>query len=1203
MMSNLATAFEIAMEKARRLAEQAAPPPIAEYSPPADLMSDSMAMQAAGEEAMYYQPPAPYSSDASASMPAPMPEPWQAPAFNPYEPTPDFQQPMQPEAVASPDFYQGDWNPYTQDVALPGPQATPDFTQAEGFGPQLGGGLSSIANFIGGLPLPSGGAGYAASAPSGMTVGEGAGNIATAVADTAEAFKGLPLPSGGYYGAATGAPSGATVGDVYTVVDYPSEAGSQFLRNNLPDPIANPIATGFDVATSPETVAGAFLGGPGVLSNVLGRGTQGAVPYFTSAFGAGLAGQAAADAGAPPVVQGLASVAGGVGGALAPAAIKGLGNAGVDAAQNYARSAMDVGDAAVPTQAASRAVAPPATFEGGGSPIRAISPTEGTDIAPAAGGMPKLSKEELIAQQKALLGDDAATWTIKTGPEIEAEQQLKSGYYRDTGHVTKRANALSEAMDAQKADKPLLDNGYRAGIGPGNNNLEKAALAAVPDWEKFNIEQFAAAEAATKALVAPNEPLRASVVKNAVDALAAPISIKSVLSPPFLRQGMTRFATAPRAAIDELMQSMKAAMSEQQALDLNWRIKTDPLIRSTQGIAGDALAGKTWQDVGGTILTFGSGSTLDTAPEELAALRQSWLGRKIQGFGPAKLSDRQAALELNLHRTNWYKGVAANMIKAGADDPAEYVKLREFIEHATQRGSWSQGSIPAFFSTRALSGRVQAVIDILANIPGGLVGGYARPGVAQETGKTLLGMTAAGSAMIGIPAALGLGNIEMKNGLPTLRVGNDHFDPWAGWNPIAKLAIGIGKDIEERVGEGNYRDLPQDAFSVVGGRTVDFLKRGLSPSFGLGVATASKKDFLGQPFNLADRIASGEVPADLLAPFIIQSIYDAYREGGIESAIRVGVPSFFSVGTNTYVPNAEIANERIAEEMKKGLLPTTYTDENGQQKPVKTYADLRAADPLAADEFNKRNPDIMDKRQSVQSETSQRINELHAEFNTRQQKRDTILLPTDPEEWRKVSAADNAEVQAAIEERARDFGDYEKEPQSLLDLANMKYHTAIEASTVDDQVDWDKVDRELAKMSPQEQDLLFANRLAGETDARKQYIRDLVKLEPFFQSRDEAWARLQQANPEFAQYKDLDAYRLAKVLEVMQKNPGYPRPVVEDLIDKSLGVLTQSASLAGAQYLVQNRELVPLLAKYGFSVPALVAPLAGQPIAAGGAGR
>jgi hypothetical protein len=405
----------------------------------------------------------------------------------------------------------------------------------------------------------------------------------------------------------------------------------------------------------------------------------------------------------------------------------------------------------------------------------------------------------------------------------------------------------------------------------------------------------------------PNMPADLNLFQRIMDVAAIPIALKASLTPPFMRQGWTRFVTAPRAATNELGMSLKNAFREADYAALNERIVTNPLVRSTKGLEGDAFAGKTWVDAGGTILESGPGSTLTTAPEELTVLSQGRVGRRIQRLYPFKVGEQQMALELNLHRTNWYESVAKNMIKAGDEDLSHYVDLRRKIEHFTQRGDVPQpGGVPAFFSTRAISGRVQGMWDIVSTAPGGLTGGYLRPGATQEAGKVLLGMTAAGGALIGVPAALGLGTIERSQyGLPILNVSGVRLDPWASWNPIVKGVGGLIADMEKLAEGGDWNNLPQDAMKVISADTWRFLKNGLSPSFSTWLASATGKDWLNHRYNLAENAKSGKLFADMFLPFIIQDVYEAYKKGGIGAAVATTPLSFLSGGVGSYTTTKE----------------------------------------------------------------------------------------------------------------------------------------------------------------------------------------------------------------------------------------------------------------------------------------------------------
>jgi len=397
------------------------------------------------------------------------------------------------------------------------------------------------------------------------------------------------------------------------------------------------------------------------------------------------------------------------------------------------------------------------------------------------------------------------------------------------------------------------------------------------------------------------------VIDEILGTVGAPISLKSVLSPPFLRQGLPRLVLSPKKAFSELGQSLKVAMNEVGARKMMDAIKEDPWVRKStanrtqQNLTRANYEGLTWEDVGGSILDWGDDALEDLRPEELQALSRSRVGRAVQNSPIGKVSNRQAAVELNLHRTNWYREVAKRMYQAGERDPKMYEGLRKTIEHMTQRGSLGQGSMPFFFSLRAQSGRWQSLIDPFIQ-PGSLL----KPSARQEAAKGMLGMVGANMAMIAgaayVADELGIDDVamEMKNKLPVLRWGRQHFDPWAGWNTPAKLIAGLGTDIAERLGDGDLADAPQDIMESLWERGTDYARSGLSPLVGAGVSAGTGKDYLGRDYNISKEITSGRIVKDMIAPFLIEDLVDAYLQEGLVAATVRAPYSFLSGGGQTY---------------------------------------------------------------------------------------------------------------------------------------------------------------------------------------------------------------------------------------------------------------------------------------------------------------
>jgi hypothetical protein len=262
--------------------------------------------------------------------------------------------------------------------------------------------------------------------------------------------------------------------------------------------------------------------------------------------------------------------------------------------------------------------------------------------------------------------------------------------------------------------------------------------------------------------------------------------------------------------------------------------------------------------------------------------------------------------------------------------------------------------------------------------------------------------------------------------------------------------------------------------------------------------------------------------------------------------------------------------------------PTTWVDAQGKSHPVKTLSDLKAASPLAYEAFSQQHPDVVARVQSPDPRF-QRVDEIKNEFGQKLAATDA-LLSRDPAAWRAQRADLRNEQRIRIDEQlhAVDTGP----PRTLLDKTNQRYQTVLRFHTdPTGKVDWDAVDRAVSHWSPEEQRLLSEQRLAGETPASKRYITDLGKLEPYFKQRDEAWARIAAQNPGLAAYPNFDAFKNARILQYRQ-DTGVSYTVAAAAVDKLLAPIERMMSTQANAYLVQHPELVPLLDKYGYYVPA-----------------
>jgi hypothetical protein len=209
-------------------------------------------------------------------------------------------------------------------------------------------------------------------------------------------------------------------------------------------------------------------------------------------------------------------------------------------------------------------------------------------------------------------------------------------------------------------------------------------------------------------------------------------------------------------------------------------------------------------------------------------------------------------------------------------------------------------------------------------------------------------------------------------------------------------------------------------------------------------------------------------------------------------------------------------------------------------------------------------------------------------FSQRQQGIDTIPFG---ENWRDARRENQIGRLGALEAVEREHQDYfnnldKKAPTNLEDVVLRDYTKAIKDNTKNTVVDWDKVDRVVASWSPQAQAELEKSRLAAGTDKEREYLRDVAALEPYFEARDAQWAKFKGTNANFAAYDSYEDYKQSRYDLVASKNPSLPSGIVQATVNQALAPIEEALSMSAQPILARDRQLVALLSKHGFYVPA-----------------
>jgi hypothetical protein len=275
---------------------------------------------------------------------------------------------------------------------------------------------------------------------------------------------------------------------------------------------------------------------------------------------------------------------------------------------------------------------------------------------------------------------------------------------------------------------------------------------------------------------------------------------------------------------------------------------------------------------------------------------------------------------------------------------------------------------------------------------------------------------------------------------------------------------------------------------------------------------------------------------------------------------------------------------------EKRTFSGTYTNAAGETVPYPiergSLKELKQADPLAEEAYRKANSELQKELDERRTGTSKDIDVLKEQGLSQQGVLDAGLEAgtLSPAQWREQSSDQRQSIAAQIRERAQDYkGDF-PEDESDLGIALEAQANAIEGATLPTgAIDWDKVDREIAKLTPEQQQKLVSHGLVGETDTYRDYMRDLKKLEPYFEVRDVEWEKLAAKNQRFAGSANQDAWRQAEIQRRMTS--GQSQMIAEEIADSILSVFAEELSMKTEAYLLRNKELIGLMNKWGYQMP------------------
>lgn len=550
--------------------------------------------------------------------------------------------------------------------------------------------------------------------------------------------------------------------------------------------------------------------------------------------------------------------------------------------------------------------------------------------------------------------------------------------------------------------------------------------------------------------------------------------------------------------------------------------------------------------------------------EAMARREENYSGQVVSKVLPYKMTGRGNTLFLNARRAHvydlteqaWDRPSWLNNVLAR---PGDKEALANYVNRTTGRGTlgplentWVESVLGfGLFSPKYLASRPQAFFNLF---------NFAHPRVQVEAIKDFTATFGATAALLGLANESSLAEVELdptSSDFGKFRAGPIRVDPWAGFQQLATAAARVYSGASD----------PEEILPVL----ERFLRSKLAPFPGTAYSFLMKdgRDIIGRQIGIKELATS-------FLPIFIQSLYEGAQEGLMGEALSTLPAEFFGLGSQVYNRPEDLINQALLTEYPE------LTDREG--RPISTFEEFRQNYPDLADQFRNQHMNLFEEKVETASAKVREDFALIQEYKTAQEARDQNFA-VDPARWRSESQA-QARALGVLRHNLWKDADFREENRGPLDEYRDMYHEQIEAATDPETkiIDWDKVDEWLAAQDAETQQFIFESGLEHETDLRKQYLRDVRELVPYWNMRDKAWRELTKDSETYSQYKTMDEAIQARAYQFVQEGADWTS--ARNLAEKQLDSITEAATNESYQYLDEHRELIPLLNKYDYYIPA-----------------
>ena len=400
-------------------------------------------------------------------------------------------------------------------------------------------------------------------------------------------------------------------------------------------------------------------------------------------------------------------------------------------------------------------------------------------------------------------------------------------------------------------------------------------------------------------------------MQTASDVINIPKSIKSSLAlhGPF-RQGVFQAAAHPTFLSEAIPAQVRSFASEAAYRDLAQSLVERPWFGPMQDAGLFLPSTYDVEYAGHAPAMLREERFASAAAERLPGVRAS-----SRAYNAAMDSIRAQAVEVYL--TDLFGSPAADLSKA---DPETLRALAEFVNVSTGRGvvpvldrfAWGRRAVSAantvLWSPRAMASRFNVISPY--RLAKNLANPATRPVAFLQMRDSMRAATSIGAtlSLLSLVPGVEVGLNPNKDNWGKVSIGNTHYDLLDGVPSTAKYVAQMSRAFYHREAgprSQRARSREPNAFEL----TKDFLRWRLSPSGQVGADAVTGKTARGEPFTF------GGAARDLLLPFTVEGMYDAWKDAGgssvgdvtqgrefktgVRGAVK-GLPSAVGVPTSTY---------------------------------------------------------------------------------------------------------------------------------------------------------------------------------------------------------------------------------------------------------------------------------------------------------------